>query len=307
MSRDSSTGTIVPETEGSPDEQDAAPEDQLEAFKDIEYEDNDVKESRHPDTPINDHNDLTRREKVAFMGLLAGYNDMHKDRPADGSRSRLYREFFRLIFRDWTSEDGNGAPPEWRERSFHDRSLKVGALRENHPEPNTTRRRVNQPIYDDEPVPPPLITETSTIAPKSKYRVIGQPIYLSLTLDLEQGWYSWFWGDLGRQFVNPKYITFSPGLDRDKARNHVISHYDRRKKARITAWNREVVIFLARRRIVKWARDGSTGFRYVEANDRLRPEVIQELVWAHEFIQQESASIHGSTHSLPRLRRIRDF
>ncbi|KAL6361976.1 hypothetical protein LRP88_05459 [Fusarium phalaenopsidis] len=191
MSRDSSIGTIVPETEGSPDEQDAAPEDELEAYKDLAYEDNDVKESRHPDTPINNHNDLTRREKVTLMGLLAGYTVMYEGQEVEGGRGRPYREFFRLIFRDWSSEDGNGAPPEWRDHS------------------NT-------------PVLAPFVTETSDIPTKSKHRKASQPIYLSLTLNLEHEWYSWLWRDQGRQWVNPKHVTYNSGLNREEARIRIL-------------------------------------------------------------------------------------
>ncbi|RMJ00533.1 hypothetical protein CDV36_015914 [Fusarium kuroshium] len=84
----------------------------------------------------------------------------------------------------------NGAPPERRERTFHDTSLKVGVLDKDHSEPNTTRRRINQPEDDDLRVPAPFMTETSSIPPKSKHRKAGRPIYLGLTLNLEQEYYS---------------------------------------------------------------------------------------------------------------------
>ncbi|RSL99165.1 hypothetical protein CDV31_012287 [Fusarium ambrosium] len=125
------------------------------------------------------------------MDLLGGYAGMHAGHEDHGGGSRLYQEFFRLIFREWSSENKNGAPPQWLERTFHDTSLKVGVLDKDQPEPNTTCRRINQPEDDDLPVLAPFVTETSSIPPKSKHRKAGRPIYLGLTLNLEQEYYSW--------------------------------------------------------------------------------------------------------------------
>lgn len=305
MPRDSSTSIIIiPDTEESPDEQDAASEEELGAFKDLAYEDNDVKEFRHPDTPINNHNDLTRREKVALMGLLAGHAVWHEGHEVEGTRRQPYREFFRLVFRDWSSEDDIGARPQWRGRSFHDTSVKVGVLATDHP---TTRRRVNQPPDSNAPLIPPFVIETLDIPTKSKHRKAGRPVYLLLTLDPEDEWCSWLLCDQGRQEVNSKYVTFNAGLNREETRNRVTKHYDHREKARITAWNREVVIFLARRRIVKWARDGSVSGGHVVGNDRLGPGVIQKLVFAQEIVQKCKAFMFGRTDTLPPVRLVLDF
>ncbi|RSL61915.1 hypothetical protein CEP54_006018 [Fusarium duplospermum] len=172
--------------------------------------------SRRSDNLIQRDEDLTKYEKIALMDLLGGYAGVHADHEVHGSGSRLYQEFFRLIFRE-SSEDGNGAPLQWRKRTFYDTSLKVGVLDKDHPEPNTTRRRINRPEDDDLPVLAPLVTETSSIPPKSKHRkaagsgkIRAESSSAPTTSDLTLVW-------------------------TDQARNRVIEHYDRREKIRISA------------------------------------------------------------------------
>ncbi|RSL47174.1 hypothetical protein CEP53_010027 [Fusarium sp. AF-6] len=149
------------------------------------------------------------------MDLIGSYAEMHAGHEVYGSRSRLYQEFFR---REWSSEDRNGAPPQRRERTFHDTSLKVGVLDKDHPEPNTTRRHINWPEDDDLPVLAPFVTETSSI-PRS--------------LRTER---------LAGAFIDPHYVRLDPDLDRDQARNRVIEHYDHREKIRISAWNHPISV-----------------------------------------------------------------
>ncbi|EEU46743.1 uncharacterized protein NECHADRAFT_77438 [Fusarium vanettenii 77-13-4] len=169
----------------------------------------------------------------------------------------------------------------------------VGVLARDHPEPNTTRRHVNQPEESEAALAAPVVTETDDVPTKSKHRKAGRPIYLSLTLNMEQGWYRWLWRDQGRQRINTKYVTYNSGLDSAKACERVINHFDRREKARISAWNREVTTFLARRRIVEWVTDGSASGRHVDANDRLGPGVIQKLVLASAFVGQGMSRVTG--------------
>lgn len=236
---------------------------------------------------------------------------MYEGHDIVGGRAQVYHDSFREIFRGWSSEDGSGSAPEWHERTFHDTNVMVGVLARDHPEPNTTRRHVNQPEESEAALAAPVVTETDDVPTKSKHRKAGRPIYLSLTLNMEQGWYRWLWRDQGRQRINTKYVTYNSGLDSAKACERVINHYDRREKARISAWNREVTTFLARRRIVEWVTDGSASGRHVDANDRLGPGVIQKLVLASAFVGQGMSRVTGLAPErllprpcpLPRMRR----
>ncbi|RTE68437.1 hypothetical protein BHE90_017184 [Fusarium euwallaceae] len=157
----------------------------VQARRYLASEDYEVKRSRQSSNLIQHYEDLTKYEKIALIDLLGGYAGMHAGHEVHGGGSRLYQEFIRLIFRE---------------------CLKVGVLDKDHPEPNTTRRHINWPEDDDLPVLAPFVTETSSIPPKSKHRKVGRPIYLGLTLNLEQEYYSWLWRDQGRQFVNPQHV-----------------------------------------------------------------------------------------------------
>ncbi|KAL2690077.1 hypothetical protein Neosp_004145 [[Neocosmospora] mangrovei] len=270
-----------------------------------------VRVSRRRNTPIRSHEDLTQCEKVALMDLLSGYDEMYEGHDVEGGRGQMYVDFFREIFRDWTSEDGSGAPPEWRERTFHDTNVMVGILARDHPEPNTTRRRVNRPEEGKAPVLAPVVIETDNIPTKSKHRKAGRPVYLSLTLNMEEGTHAWLWRDEGRQWINPKYVTYNPGLTSAKACEMVINHYDRHERKRLSAWNREVTTFLSRRRIVEWKTDGSVSGGRVDPNDRLGLGVIQKLVLASDTVGQGMSQITGlaperilpNVYPLPRMRR----
>ncbi|KAI8721792.1 hypothetical protein NCS52_00321700 [Fusarium sp. LHS14.1] len=187
------------------------------SFLHLAGQDYEVRVSRRPNTHIKSHEDLTQYEKVALMDLLAGYDEMYEGHDVVGSRGQMYVDFFREIFRDWTSEDGIGAPPEWRERTFHDTNVMVDVLTRDHPEPNTTRRRVNRPEEGKAPVLAPVVIETDDIPTKSKHRKVGRPVYLSLTLNMEQGTHAWLWRDQGGHWVNPKYVTYNAGLNCAKA------------------------------------------------------------------------------------------
>lgn len=281
------------------------------SFLHLASQDYEVRVSRHPNTHIKSHEDLTQYEKVALMDLLAGYDEMYQGHDVVGSRGQMYVDFFREIFRDWTTEDGIGAPPEWRERTFHDTNVMVGTLARDHPEPNTTRRRVNRPEDDKAPVLAPVVIETEDIPTKSKHRKAGRPVYLSLTLNTEEGTHAWLWRDQGGQWVNPKYLTYNAGLTSAKACEMVINHYDRREKKRISAWNREVTTFLSRRRLVDWFTAGSVSGGRVDPNDRLGRGVIQKLVLASATVGQGMSDISGlapervlpRVFPLPRMRR----
>ncbi|RMJ07630.1 hypothetical protein CDV36_012762 [Fusarium kuroshium] len=289
---------MSPEPQGSSDVQDAAPEELLEAFKGLTYDDNEVKDSRAPETPINTHGDLTRQEKVALMGLLAGYASMYMDIPVVGSKAQLYWDFFDLIFSGWGSQYDPGAPPTYRQRSFEDTSRKIGRLTENHPAPGAGRPSIQQQVEPTGALTAPVIVNDADDVQASKHRMAGKPVFLSLTLNLEAGCYGWLYRDKGKKFINPKYLAYDEGLDRSKARDLVVQQYDRRERARITDWNREVVLFLARRRIIKWAQEGSASMGHINFVDFLGPGVIQELVYARTFIQQQAASSHGEAAML---------
>ncbi|RTE71507.1 hypothetical protein BHE90_014078 [Fusarium euwallaceae] len=51
------------------------------------------------------------------------------------SDAELYDQFFREVFKNWSSDERSNPAPIWREAKFAETSIQVGVLRVNHPEP----------------------------------------------------------------------------------------------------------------------------------------------------------------------------
>ncbi|RMJ00532.1 hypothetical protein CDV36_015913 [Fusarium kuroshium] len=119
--------------------------------------------------------DLTTEEKLALMGLLKGYKTMHDD------------------------------PPTLTEPNFLHTSIRAGKLRINHPDPQPSRRPNQIDLASGGgPILPPFGPEPESGTPKSRARHAGQPVFLGLTLKLEEEPYAWLWRDKAGKFVNPK-------------------------------------------------------------------------------------------------------
>ncbi|RSL61914.1 hypothetical protein CEP54_006019 [Fusarium duplospermum] len=130
----------------------------------------------------------------------------------------------------------------------------------------------------DCPIIPPLGPEPEPGTPKLRARHAGQPVFLGLTLKLEEESYAWLWRDKARKFANPKYT------------------YDIWEENRIFTYNRAVVRTLARRSICKWAKHGSEGERQFNNDGMLGPGVIQELILARDYLADELAVCLAEHH-----------
>ncbi|KAH7271054.1 hypothetical protein B0J15DRAFT_461111 [Fusarium solani] len=87
-------------------------------------------------------------------------------------------------------------------------------------------------------------------------RVAGQPVFYGLELTLNEGGWRWFWMDRRTGLIDPQFVNMG-GLTLAEARRRVISNYDRSESKRITKYNLDLVVSVARRRIMKWAKYGS--------------------------------------------------
>ncbi|RSL78596.1 hypothetical protein CEP52_017617, partial [Fusarium oligoseptatum] len=200
--------------------------------------------------------DLTTEEKLALMDLLKGYMTMHGNRAVNPRRRELYREFFQVIFNRWDSVEGLDDPSTLTEPSFSHTSVRAGK----------------------QPPRPAAFTA----------RHAGQPVFLGLTLKLEEEPYAWLWREKAGKFVNPKYVEIAPELGKGEVRRRAIKNYDLWEN-RIATYNRAVVRTLARRRICKWAKHGSKSGGQVDNDDMLGPGVIQELILARDYLADELA------------------
>ncbi|KAJ3526064.1 hypothetical protein NM208_g11364 [Fusarium decemcellulare] len=197
---------------------------------------------------------------------LSGF-PTHHEREKDGMvviATAIYQNFQFLIFSRWTSAVASNPGQALKPRLFTDTSVKVGTLAQDHP------------LSDAQ------IKAGLTSQPRDERRC-GAPVFLGITLSLDDHYIAYLWCDSNTEFINPKYIRFDPGMTRDEARQLAIDNYDQCEQQRIETYNTTKIINAARRRIVKWARAGSSnGFPTVDAEDRV--DDLKPLVLASDFL-----------------------
>ncbi|KAF5013861.1 hypothetical protein FDECE_162 [Fusarium decemcellulare] len=183
------------------------------------------------------------------------------------SEKTMYQQFFNAVFDGWGSTHKTNNPKELPARMFCDTSMEVGFLKIHHPLSQAQIR-------------------AGEVEQKRRARLASAPVYLGLTLNLEEECIAWLWRDSEERFINPKYIEYNPGMSKAKARIAVIENYDDAERTRIVSHNRSQVVSAARRRIVKWARDGSSvGTPTVDNKDYAKD--VQPLVLASDFVLRE--------------------
>ncbi|KAM0421117.1 hypothetical protein ACHAPT_011188 [Fusarium lateritium] len=83
------------------------------------------------------------------------------------------------------------------------------------------------------------------------------------------------------------YVDLKYGLTLTMARAQVIEKYDRRERARLTVYNRELVVNAARRRICKWARDGTANGAGIDDEDRLEEADLVEIFLTRDYFEEQ--------------------
>ncbi|KAI8674740.1 hypothetical protein NCS57_00372800 [Fusarium keratoplasticum] len=246
---------------------------------DTAMNDSAVKEPRPPDTIIFKPADLTRGEKFYLMDLLTSFMSMVKQMPDDARTRELYQDFLDSIFKRWTSDKKPDGPPKLFPLGF-EAVVQVGILRDNHPGIR----------------PPPGVPMSNLPVPPA--RMAGQPVFYGLELTLKEGGWRWFFMDRQTGFVDPQFVNMG-GLALAEARRRVISKYDRNELKRITKYNLDLVVSVARRRIMKWAKYGSGHEAHIDPVDRLIPGGIQKLVLARDWISHWSRAALILTSEMP--------
>lgn len=238
-----------------------------------------VQESRPPDTGIYKPADLTRQEKVQLMDLLTSFMSMVKNMPDEARTRELYQEFLASIFKRWISEKKPDRHPMLPPLGFG-AVVHVGILRETHPG-----------------IRPPVGATLSNF-PVTPARIAGQPVFYGLELSLNEGGWRWFFMDRMTGHVDAPFVNMG-GLTLAEARRRVISKYDRNELKRITKYNLDLVVAVARRRIMKWAKHGSEHEAHIDPLDRLIPGGIQKLVLARDWIAHWSNAALILTSEMP--------
>lgn len=102
---------------------------------------------------------------------------------------------------------------------------------------------------------------------KLKSRRNGQPAFLSLSLDFEHNSIVWYWKDRNNNWVDPVAIRFTNYESMGEAYIACIEKYDDNERERAEE-NRAFVLAVARRRVVKFAQEGSEYLPVIDPGDR---------------------------------------
>ncbi|RSM09189.1 hypothetical protein CEP52_004241 [Fusarium oligoseptatum] len=282
---------------------DAVPEQQRRLLLDIVTNDSDVKESRSPNTPVLKPGHLTKGEKMALVDLAEKLVAMQKSLPKQADEARCYQVLLGDIFKSWTSKDKTDHSPALLPRKLPGMNAQVGVLKTNHPEP------------DDEAEKPPQ---------QSAARLAGAPALLGMILFPEfeamygegpwdepiwedtlwggdimslSGW-AFLWRDQDGHPLKHRFVKFADGVTKKDAQVRAIMEYDRNESERIITYNRERIANAARRRISKWAKDGTDGTPRVDEDDRLAESEIEKLELAFDRVQETAQLLRDISDSL---------
>ncbi|KAM6534732.1 hypothetical protein FALCPG4_004358 [Fusarium falciforme] len=261
--------------------QDATPEGEQQRVVDIVNNDTDVKESHPPNTLILKASDLTRDEKMHLADLFELFMTAHKPLRKQSGETPSYQDFLGEIFASWSSDHKENNPPEIASPRLEDTSVQAGVLRCDSP----SGRYLGKGCLPGGP------------------RLAGAPVFLDFVLIpysdvLMNGlwvddWCDDIWGGVNSQDGGDRWgflfrdengepcSEYSVKLtdefdDAVDLQVSVMQKYDQDKRERVTMYNRELVVNAARRRICKWAIDGTETTARVDEEDRVSKDEIDD-------------------------------
>ncbi|KAJ4255484.1 hypothetical protein NW762_009479 [Fusarium torreyae] len=158
---------------------------------------------------------------------------VNQQRAERQSSKQLLEDFYAAIFGSWSTVEENNTYPKIPKNILKDTSKRVGVLGV---------------------ACPPRVDGGSI----SDARRPGEPVFLGVSLKRETDCIEWMWKDKEGNFVKFEYVTLDPGLTTVDARVKAIRNYDKCQRKRISTLNIERIVCAARRRLVKWARLGSS-------------------------------------------------
>ncbi|KAJ4202492.1 hypothetical protein NW767_005861 [Fusarium falciforme] len=240
--------------------QDATPEGEQQRVVDIVNNDTDVKESRPPNTLILKASDLTRDEKMRLADLFELFMTAHKPLRKQSGETPSYQDFLGEIFASWSSDHKENNPPEIASPRLEDTSVQAGVLRCDSP----SGRYLGKGCLPGGP------------------RLAGAPVFLDFVLiPYSDVLMNGLWGFLFRDGNGEPCSEYSVKLtdefdDAVDLQVSVMQKYDQDKRERVTMYNRELVVNAARRRICKWAIDGTETTARVDEDDRVSKDEIDD-------------------------------
>lgn len=230
--------------------------------------DGDVTVSRDNTTTIFEAKELSLIGRDSFSDLLREWCDARR---ATRTNTQTFtaddqKSFFEKVFYLWISDDDMVAMPTLQEKKIQETSVPVGYFIENLPVTPSKRKR----------------GQTFQTNPR---RMARAPAYMSVKFEANsQGKeFKTCWKDEGGLTVSSEFVKLKEGFTKAKAIEAAIVNWDKCERARVEKFNTELIIALARMRIVRFAREETANPLYVPQDLRVNNRTIKCDLISDEF------------------------
>lgn len=258
-----------------------SPEQQHQLLIGIVASDTDVKESRAAGTPVMKAGDLTAAEKMALVDLARMVVTIWKKAlPFQAEVAECYQLLLRRVFDSWTSKDNTVGSPTLPPRKFPSTVAQVGVL-------------LTDPTDEADLAAPAFL---DVMLPSEFESVYGEGPWDEAIWD-DTLWggddscpptWAYLWRDQYGHPLKREFVEFAHGVTKNNAKARAIAEYDRNEMLRIITYNLELIVNAARRRICKWAVDGTEAAPRVDEDDRLEQSDIERLELAKDYLEEHS-------------------
>ncbi|KAG8668502.1 hypothetical protein FPOAC2_07789 [Fusarium poae] len=174
------------------------------------------------------------------MALYDLLQDWYDARPNEQLTGALRSRFFVLMFQNWNSSiETIALPDKLGGKKLQQSAVQVGTLREDLA---VTPSKSNKRDHDGRPV---------------SRRCAGAPVWFSVQLHWEGAGIVWKWKDSSSRVVAESAVRRNDGVTLKDAISQASMKTDVSGKARIMGYNTELVVALARKRIVTFSKAGT--------------------------------------------------
>ncbi|KAM0561824.1 hypothetical protein ACHAPJ_002995 [Fusarium lateritium] len=204
---------------------------------------------RAPEAHIDDHSKLSLKEKHALVDLINSYIEVRETQLKEDTSitADVLDKFYEMVFACWDTYIRSNDALILPAIDIRNTCIQVGG------------------IIDDEH---------------------QQPAFLGLSIDSSRSLIDWHPMDRNFSLIPLDSIEFEEGTSQTQALSCAIDRYDARETLRVATFNMGQIALAARRRIVKWAKKGTSDNPAVDLED-CAPR-IEPLVLARD--------VHDETH-----------
>ncbi|CVK93246.1 hypothetical protein FPRO06_02921 [Fusarium proliferatum] len=212
--------------------------------------------------------ELSEQERYSFHDLL---HEWCNARPLSGINAQaitdpMRESFFEKVFFAWDSDDSMIMMPVLSAKKLQETSVATGYFTENLPVTPAKRKRGQN--FQTNP-----------------QRMANCPAYMSVKFEpnSEGKDFKISWKDEGGSTVSSEFVRFNTGMSKDEAVELAITNWDKHERTRVHKYNTELIIALARMRIVRFARDGTANPLYIPQDLRVNNRTIKCNLISDEF------------------------